>query len=226
MNNNIRKTAITGIIIIACITMYLIEFYINPVYIIKSIYKLVIFVGLPLLYCIFDNEIRFIEYLTLKNKAQIKVALALGLGVFIFVQAGYFVLKGFIDLNNISAVLENNLGIIKENFIFVSLYISFFNSFLEELFFRGFSFLTLKKYSSKKYSYIISAFAFSIYHVSILANWFNPIIYIIFIAGLFVTGLFFNLLNDKYDNIYNSWIVHMAANISINIIGFMMFGII
>ena len=146
---------------------------------------------------------------------------ALGLGVFVFVQAGYFVLKGFIDLNNISAVLENNLGISKENFIFVSLYISFFNSLLEELFFRGFSFLTLKKYS-----YIISAFAFSIYHVSILANWFNPIIYIIFITGLFVTGLFFNLLNDRYDNIYNSWIVHMAANISINIIGFMMFGII
>ncbi len=226
MNNNIRKLSVTGIIIIACISMYLIEFYINPVYFVKSIYKLVIFVGLPLLYCIFDNEIRFIEYFTLKNKEQIKVALALGLGVFIFVQAGYFILKGFIDLNNISAVLENNLGISKENFIFVSLYISFFNSFLEELFFRGFSFLTLKKYSSKKYSYIISAFAFSIYHVSILANWFNPIIYIIFIAGLFVTGLFFNLLNDKYDNIYNSWIVHMAANISINIIGFMMFGII
>ncbi len=226
MNNNIRKISITGIIIIACISMYLIEFYINPVYIIKSINKLVIFAGLPLIYCIFDNEIRFIEYLTLKNKEQIKFALALGFGVFIFVQAGYFVLKGFIDLNNISAVLENNLGISKDNFIFVSLYISFFNSFLEELFFRGFSFLTLKKYSSKKHSYIISALAFSIYHVSILANWFNPIIYIIFIAGLFVTGIFFNLLNDMYDNIYNSWIVHMAANISINIIGFMMFGII
>ncbi len=91
MNNNIRKIAVTGIIIIACITMYFIEFYINPVYIIKSIYKLLLFVGFPLLYCIFDKEIRFIEYLTLKNKAQIKVALALGFGVFIFVQAGYFV---------------------------------------------------------------------------------------------------------------------------------------
>ena len=132
MNNNIRKTAITGIIIIACITMYLIEFYINPVYIIKSIYKLVIFVGLPLLYCIFDKEVRFIEYLTLKNKDQIKFALALGFGVFIFVQAGYFALKGFIDLNNISAVLENNLGISRENFIFVSLYISFLRNCFSE----------------------------------------------------------------------------------------------
>ena len=226
MNNNIRKIVITGIILIACISMYLIESYIKPVYIIKSIYKLVIFAGFPLIYCIFDNEIRFKEFFALKDKEQIKFALALGLGVFVFVQAGYFVLKGFIDLNNISAVLENNLDINKDNFIFISLYISFFNSFLEELFFRGFSFLILNKYSSKKYSYIISAFAFSIYHVSILANWFNAVIYMIFIVGLFVTGLFFNLLNDRYDNIYNSWIVHMSANMSINFVGFMMFGII
>ena len=112
--------------------MYFIEFYINRVYFIKSIYKLLIFVGLLLLYCIFDKEVRFIEYLTLKNKDQIKFALALGFGVFIFVQAGYFALKGFIDLNNISAVLENNLGISRENFIFVSLYISFLRNCFSE----------------------------------------------------------------------------------------------
>ncbi len=226
MNNNIRKILITGIIFIACTLMYFIESYIRPVYALKSIYKLIIFAGLPLIYCVFDKEIKFKEYFTIRNKKQIKLAAALGIGVYVFVQAGYFILKGFIDLNNIAIVLDNNLSINKDNFIFVSLYISFINSLLEELFFRGFGFLTLKKYSSENYSYIISAFTFSIYHVSILANWFNAIIYVVFIVGLFVTGLFFNRLNDRYDNIYNSWIVHMSANISINIVGFIMFGII
>ncbi len=226
MNNNIRKILITGIIFIACTLMYFIESYIRPVYALKSIYKLIIFAGLPLIYCVFDKEIKFKEYFTIRNKKQIKLAVALGIGVYVFVHAGYFILKGFIDLNNIAIVLDNNLSINKDNFIFVSLYISFINSLLEELFFRGFGFLTLKKYSSENYSYIISAFTFSIYHVSILANWFNAIIYIVFIVGLFVTGLFFNRLNDRYDNIYNSWIVHMSANISINIVGFIMFGII
>jgi len=226
MNNNIRKILITGIIFIACTLMYFIESYIRPVYALKSIYKLIIFAGLPLIYCVFDKEIKFKEYFTIRNKKQIKLAAALGIGVYVFVQAGYFILKGFIDLNNIAIVLDNNLSINKDNFIFVSLYISFINSLLEELFFRGFGFLTLKKYSSENYSYIISAFTFSIYHVSILANWFNAIIYVVFIVGLFVTGLFFNRLNDRYDNRYNSWIVHMSANISINIVGFIMFGII
>ncbi|MFA9423457.1 MAG: CPBP family intramembrane glutamic endopeptidase [Sedimentibacter sp.] len=162
----------------------------------------------------------------MRDKRQVFISIALGIGVYLFILAGYYVLKRFINLENIALQLENNLNVNKENFVFVALYISFVNSMLEELFFRGFGFLTLRKSSSKLYSYGISALAFSIYHVSILANWFNPIIYVVFIVGLFATGLFFNYLNEKYKNIYNSWIVHMCANFSINTIGFIMFGII
>ncbi len=199
---------------------------VRPVYIIKSLYKIIIFAGLPLIYCAFDKEVNFKEYFEIKDKKQIKFAVALGLGVYLLIQAGYFILKGFIDLDNIAMNLENNLNVNRDNFLFVSLYISFINSLLEELFFRGFGFITLGRFLSKRYTYIISALAFSIYHVSILANWFNIIIYALFITGLFVTGLFFNRLNDGYNNIFNSWIVHMCANFSINTIGFMMFGII
>ena len=221
-----KKSIITILIALACISMYLIESYINPMYVLKSLYKILLFAGLPLLYSAFDKEVKFKEYFIIHDKRQIKIALALGLSVYLLVQVGYFILKGFINLDNISMVLENNLSINKDNFILVSLYISFINSLLEELFFRGFGFLTLNKFLSKKYSYAISAFAFSIYHVSILANWFNAVIYVLFIIGLFGTGLFFNFLNDKYNNIYNSWIVHMCANFSINTIGFIMFGLI
>lgn len=221
-----KKSIITIFIALACISMYLIESYIKPMYVLKSLYKIILFAGLPLLYSAFDKGVKFKEYFIIHDKRQIKIALALGLSVYLLVQVGYFILKGFINLDNISMVLENNLSINKDNFILVSLYISFINSLLEELFFRGFGFLTLNKFLSKKYSYAISAFAFSIYHVSILANWFNAVIYVLFIIGLFGTGLFFNFLNDKYNNIYNSWIVHMCANFSINTIGFIMFGLI
>lgn len=226
MSNGKRKTAITVILITACVLIYLIESNIRPVYIIKSLYKIIIFAGLPLIYCAFDKEVKFKEYFKINDKKQIRRALLLGLGIYLIVQIGYFILKGFIALDNIAAILENNLSVNKNNFVFVSLYISLINSLLEELFFRGFGFITLGKFASKKYAYIISALAFSVYHVSILADWFNIIIYGLFITGLFVTGLFFNMLNDRYENIFNSWIVHMCANFSINTIGFMMFGII
>ncbi len=221
-----KKNIIIGFVIFACILMYVIETYINPQYLLKSIYKIFLFAGIPLLYCILDKNIKFKDYFTVKDKRQIIVSLAMGLGVYLFILLGYYVLRGFIDLDNIAMQLENNLNVNKNNFIFVAIYISFVNSMLEELFFRGFAFLMLKERSSRLYSYVISALAFSIYHVSILANWFNPIIYVVFIVGLFITGLFFNWLNEKNDNIYNSWIVHISANFSINTIGFIMFGLI
>jgi membrane protease YdiL (CAAX protease family) len=206
--------------------MYLIESYYKPIYVIKSLFKIIIFAGMPLIYCALDKEVKFKEYFSIKDKKQIKLAVSLGLGIYLIVQVGYFLLKEFIALDNISMILENNLNVNKDNFVFVSLYISLINSLLEELFFRGFGFFTLSKCSTKRYSYIVSAITFSVYHVSIIANWFNIIIYILFIAGLFGVGLFFNWLNDKYNNIFNSWIVHMCANFSINTIGYFMFGII
>lgn len=224
--SNKKKIIITCILIFACIAMYSIETYLKPAYILKSVYKILLFAGLPLGYCLIDKNFRFKEYFIINDKKQIFTSVFLGLGVYFGILIVYFIIKGFIDLANITKQLNNNLNINKDNFIFVSLYISFVNSMLEELFFRAFGFLTLSKNSSIKYSHFISALAFSIYHVSILANWFNIVIYIIFIFGLFFTGLFFNCLNIKNNNLYNSWIVHMSANLSINTIGFIMFGII
>jgi hypothetical protein len=36
----------------------------------------------------------------------------------------------------------------------------------------------------------------------------------------------FNILNEKSENIYASWLSHMFANFAINTIGFILFGII
>lgn len=226
MSRNIRKISITFIIIFICLAMYFVEVFLKPGYFLKSIIKVVLFVGLPMIFCILAKQFDFTDYFIIKQKKQIFVSAALGLGVYLIILAGYYILRSFINLDNISMQLENNMNVNKNNFIYVAIYISFINSMLEELFFRGFVFLTLNKTSSKPYSYILSALAFSVYHVSILENWFNIILYITFIAGLFAVGLFFNYLNEKNNNIYNSWIVHMCANLSINTIGFFMFGIL
>ena len=45
--------------------------------------------------------------------------------------------KGFVDFSQVTATLQEKHGITGENFIFVSLYISLANSFLEEFFLSG-----------------------------------------------------------------------------------------
>ena len=105
-------------------------------------------------------------------------------------------------------------------------YITLCNSFVEELFFRGFAFLALERAVGRRFAYAFSAAAFSVYHAAILDGWFSPLIFVLMLAGLFAGGLIFDFLADKSRTVYPSWFLHMAANLGINTIGLILFGII
>jgi len=115
------------------------------------------------------------------------------------------------------------MGITKENFIWVAVYISIMNSFLEEFFFRGFGFITLKKFVGIKFAYLYSPVLFAVYHVGMLVGMFHPAVLLLLMTGLIVGGLIFNFLCGRFGNIYPSWFAHMAANLAINSIGFILF---
>lgn len=199
---------------------------INPGYLYKSIFKLIVFMGLPVIYTLTDKNIRLKDIFKIQSRKHIIYSISLGFLVYAIIMGSYLILKNFIDLNNIKGILDTNLNVNKDNFVFVAIYISLINSLLEEFFFRGFIFLNLKRFISRKFAYIISAFAFASYHVAIMANWFNPALFLLAMTGLFIGGLIFNYLNDKSSNIYGSWLVHMMANFAINTVGFIMYGII
>jgi len=67
---------------------------------------------------------------------------------------------------------------------------------------------------------------FAIYHVGMTSGWFNVFIYVSAMFGVFVGACIFDFLNEKCENIYPSWMVHMCANFSISTVGFILFGII
>ena len=100
------------------------------------------------------------------------------------------------------------------------------NSFLEEFFFRGFGFITLKKYTTRKVAYIFSSVLFAIYHVGMLVGMFGFGALLLLLFGLIIGGCIFNFLNELNDNVYPSWFVHMFANFAINTVGFILFGIL
>ncbi len=214
------------LITLLIILMYIVDFYIQPGYMVKSIIKIILFLIIPFIYSYKVHINPVMEFFKIKSLKELIKAFILGIGIYIFIIAAYFILKGFIDLDNIKTILDSSLSVNKYNFIYVSLYISFINSLLEEFFFRGFIFFNLNKTMTLVMSYSISAFAFSIYHVAILANWFNPILFMVSLIGLFIGGLIFNKLNIRNGNIYNSWLVHMFANFAINTVGLIMYGII
>ncbi len=158
------------------------------------------------------------------DRNSLKVSAVLALAVFLFLAVGYMLLSPWLDLSAIPEQLRYN-DITAETFPVVALYITLVNSLLEEVFFRGFAFLTLRKYAPERFAYLFSGVAFALYHVSIMDGWFHPVWFGVFIAGLAVAGCLFNFL-DRKGSIWCGWLVHASANLAINLIGMRMFGIL
>ncbi len=225
MQNKKRIYLLCALVVLFCAVMAVVDGVLQVNYFAKSAIKLVLFLGVPALYARIDASLSVLPLFRIDRKS-ILPALGLGLGVFAVILGGYFLLRGVFDFSNITKSLTQNIGVHGKNFIYVSLYISFVNSLLEEFFFRGFAFLNLQKLTGQRFAYIFSAVVFALYHVAMMLGWFSLPVFAIVLIGLFAGGLIFNYLNAKSGTIYPSWLVHMFANFAINTIGFVLFGII
>lgn len=212
---------VIAVTVICCLAMALVDGVIRPSYEIKSAIKIALFMLIPLIASRLDHSVLYLQLLRPKKKGLLP-AIALGIGIYVVILGGYFLVSPFFDFSQIAGALTDNAGVTKENFLYVSLYISFANSFLEEFFFRGFVFTNLKQHSGRKLAYIFSAAAFSLYHVAMMIGWFSPVLFLLVMVGLVVGGMIFNWLNEKLDTIYCSWLTHMFANFAINTIGFLL----
>ncbi|MBQ4347582.1 MAG: CPBP family intramembrane metalloprotease [Firmicutes bacterium] len=207
------------------IAITFIDAFVHPNYFTKIPIKILFFLVLPLLFFAKNREVfKDFKKMFVFKKSGILKALLLGIGVYAIIVGGYFFTRDIIDFSNVTSGLTEGMGITADNFIYVSLYISLMNSFLEEFFFRGFGFMTLKKYTSRKAAYAFSSVLFAIYHIGMLVGMFDFQTLLLLLLGLVAGGCIFNYLNESNDSIYPSWFVHMFANFAINTVGFILFG--
>ena len=157
------------------------------------------------------------------DKKGLCIALCLGFAIYGVVLGAYWIFKDVFDFSALTGSLNETTGVNKSNFIWVAIYISFVNSLLEEFFFRGFSFITLKKLTSRRFAYVFSSMAFALYHIAMMIGWFGLPVILISLVGLFIGGMIFNRFDEKSENIYLSWLIHMFANFATNTIGFILF---
>lgn len=225
MNKRREVIVITTLIVFCCLVMAIVDGIIRPDYAIKSVIKIVLFLLAPVLYSMYDKNLQLKSVLKFKKK-DIKLTVGLAVAVYVVVLAAYFVTKNIFDFSGVTKSLESNIGVTGDRFIWVALYISFINSFLEEFFFRGFAFLTIRRLTTRRFAYVFSALMFTLYHIAMMGGWFSIWVYIIIMVGLFIGGLIFDYLNERNETIYSSWMVHMFANFAINTVGFILFGIL
>lgn len=217
-----KKLHIPILVIIACIVMGIVDAVIQPGYAIKSAIKIIMFLLIPIVYGLFLKEFN-IKNLMKPDKKGLCIALCLGFVIYGVVIGAYWIFKDVFDFSALTGSLNETTGVNKSNFIWVAIYISFVNSLLEEFFFRGFSFITLKKLTSRRFAYVFSSMAFALYHIAMMIGWFGLPVILISLVGLFIGGMIFNRFDEKRENIYLSWLIHMFANFATNTIGFILF---
>lgn len=217
-----RVSQICIITALACVVMGIIDAVIQPGYVIKSAIKILLFLLLPVFYAWFNKD-DSIKSLFIPNRKGLILSIGVGIGIYVVVLGAYLLFKDIFDFSALTSSLKETTGVNKFNFIWVAIYISFINSLLEEFFFRGFAFIALKQYTTRKFAYIFSALAFALYHIAIMIGWFGLPVIILSLIGLFAGGIIFNRFDEKQENIYLSWLIHMFANFATNTIGFMLF---
>lgn len=217
-----KKLHIPILVIIACIVMGIVDAVIQPGYAIKSAIKIIMFLLIPIVYGLFLKEFN-IKNLMKPDKKGLCIAICLGFVIYGVVLGAYWIFKDVFDFSALTGSLNETTGVNKSNFIWVAIYISFVNSLLEEFFFRGFSFITLKKLTSRRFAYVFSSMVFALYHIAMMIGWFGLPVILISLVGLFIGGMIFNRFDEKSENIYLSWLIHMFANFATNTIGFILF---
>lgn len=206
---------IIGYSLVVVIILFVIEQVLMLPYIIKTIIKLPLFVVYP--------------YLVLRkrhfniNKHSFREVFVLSLSVLVVILVAYFMLQDFIELDSIKNDLMRRMSIGRSMFFFAAFYTIFINAFIEEYFFRGYIFRLLYE-RHKTVGYVFSALLFAIYHVGILGTWFSlPMLFLI-LLGLFIGGMIFNYYVYKTGSFLASYIIHIAADIAVVIIGIRVMG--
>lgn len=217
-----QKYLIVAITLFACLVMGIVDAVIQPGYWVKSGVKICMFLLLPVSYALLDRSCD-LKRLFIPNRRGLLLALSMGVGVYAVILGAYFLFRNIFEFSGLVGSLTDSTGVNKNNFLWVALYISFVNSLLEEFFFRGFSFLCLKRTAGRTVAYVFSASAFALYHIAMMIGWFSWTVVVLALVGIFAGGLIFSFFNEKFDNIYLSWLIHMFANFATNTIGFLLF---
>ena len=218
---------IISTLVIFSLGVTFIDAVIQPPYFLKIAIKIIFFLLIPILYFIIWKT-ETVEFKTLFHfdSKGMKLSIILAFIIYGAIVCGFFLTRNAFDFSMVTENLTSGMRIDINNFIYVAIYITFFNSLLEEFFFRGFGFITLKKYVNRTVSYLVSPVLFAIYHMGMTFGSYDLLILCVMMSGLFAGGIIFNFLNEKYGNLYQSWFVHMAADAAIMTVGAVLFGIV
>lgn len=222
LNKMKRNTLLSLSVSVMCLVILtLIEQYVKPNYLIKSCLKLLLLMS-PIILNAFLTGKSLTEIIRMKKLRSARILYFGMFRAYCCIIIIFLVFRNYIDLKQIRTNLMNKEQLTKDNCLYIFAYIILVNSFIEEAFFRGFIYHLFEAEEKRRTGIIVSAILFALYHIGIVSNWFNPLIFALCIFGLAGCGMLLQWISLKFGTLKASWLIHGCANLAINTIGVIM----
>ena len=183
------------------------------------LYYIGICIIVPLLDCILLKRMNlrdFINFIGFDNR-NVKKSLFIGIGhgllFFTLTVAGFYIFKDFFMQ---STIIENvkAWGVSNESKWILFVIMVLFNGIIEEIFWRGYTYGKLRKYTKKWLTIIIVTLFYTSYHLATVLSFFKlNYLSIQVIFAVFAAGIVWGWMRFKYKNIRASTIGHSFATI-------------
>lgn len=189
-------------------------------YALTSSIKLILFLACPIIYFTLTKDGNLFGLFHIKGRGKsLRYSVILGVVAIAVIFIAFAIVGSWLEHEMLANALLN-VGITRENYILSVIYYVIINVALEELFFRGFIFLTLYRMGHKIYAHIFSATLFAVYHVAIMRYGVDLALLVLATMGLLAAGVFFNEITRRSESIIGSYVIHASASLAISVIGF------
>jgi len=112
-----------------------------------------------------------------------------------------------------------------DNFLLFALFISLFNSFVEEYYWRWFVFNWLRRVLPLWGAYLTAGVAFGAYHVVVISQFF-PFGFALFLGVMVgVGGLIWSWMLQRQHTLAGAWLSHMIVDLGVMAIGYRVMGL-
>ena len=227
-----RTTALITLgtlLILPIIVILVARIYLPSSYIYSSIYKLLFL--FPVLYGVYIYKKSLKDSLFGDFKFQVfkkKFLLMIGIGLLLALVylSTFLIFKNFIDIGLITNSLDSLASINAKNIIFIGIFIIFFNSVLEEYFWRGFIFKETRKLLNPWTAHIITGLAFSLHHIIFYLSWFSVPFLVLATLGLTGYSIVMNFVFQKNKDLFSCWLIHGIVDVVQILIAMSILGII
>ncbi len=131
------------------------------------------------------------------------------------------------DLDRFRTILTENGLAEPTRFILAAAWLSFVNALLEEYVFRWFittrfdALLPATGRARAAAVLLLSAFAFTLHHIIVLAHYLPPLMTLLACTGIFVGGLFWSWLYRRAGSLWPAYVSHAIVDIAVMVVGYL-----